>query len=242
MNLNMDDARSAGAQPEAPIGPVVRGPAARRPSRTTLPGRVVTMAPLDPQAHGDALYERISGEGGDRLWQYLFEGPFADRAAFDLHLQRIAASEDPMFFAILDNASRSAVGYASYMRIEPVHRVIEVGSILYTPRLQQTTLATEAMYLMARHVFEDLGYRRYEWKCNALNTPSRRAALRFGFSFEGIFRQHMIVKGRNRDTAWFSMLDSEWPTRKANFERWLDPSNFGADGRQKVALSALNKL
>ena len=147
-----------------------------------------------------------------------------------------------MFFAILDNPSGKAVGYASYMRIEPVHRVIEVGSILYTPRLQQTTLATEAMYLMARHVFEDLGYRRYEWKCNALNAPSRRAALRFGFTFEGIFRQHMIVKGRNRDTAWFSMLDSEWPVRKANFERWLDPSNFGADGRQKVALSTLNKL
>ncbi len=169
---------------------------------------------------------------------------FADRPAFDIHLQRIAASEDPLFFAILENdsASKSAVGYASYMRIEPVHRVIEVGSILYTPRLQQTPLATEAMYLMARHVFEDLGYRRYEWKCNALNQPSRRAALRLGFSFEGIFRQHMIVKERNRDTAWFSMLDSEWPTRKANFERWLDPSNFSEDGRQKVALSRLNGI
>ena len=171
------------------------------------------------------------------MWQYLFEGPFADRAAFDLHLHRIAVSEDPLFFAILDESSGAAVGYASYMRIEPVHRVIEVGSILYTPRLQQTTLATEAMYLMARHVFEDLGYRRYEWKCNALNAPSRRAALRLGFTFEGIFRQHMIVKGRNRDTAWFSMLDSEWPVRKANFERWLDPSNFGRDGRQKGALN-----
>jgi RimJ/RimL family protein N-acetyltransferase len=126
------------------------------------------------------------------------------------------------------------------MRIEPDHRVIEVGSILYTARLQHTPQATEAMYLMARHVFEDLGYRRYEWKCNALNAPSRRAALRFGFSFEGIFRQHMIVKGRNRDTAWFAMLDSEWPVRKANFERWLDPANFAEDGQQKVALSRLN--
>ncbi len=144
-----------------------------------------------------------------------------------------------MFFAILDRASGAAVGYAAYMRIEPVHRVIEVGSILYTPQLQRTPLATEAMYLMARHVFEDLGYRRYEWKCNALNAPSRRAALRFGFTFEGIFRQHMIVKGRNRDTAWFSMLDSEWPARKANFERWLDPSNFGPDGRQKVLFRCL---
>jgi len=245
----MDNARSGVAKPEAaesdaaaPIGPLVEGPPARRPARTTLPGRGVTLAPLDPQTHGSALYEAISGEESARLWQYLFEGPFADRAAFEVHLKRIAASEDPLFFAILDNASGSALGYASYMRIEPVHRVIEVGSILYTPRLQQTTLATEAMYLMARHVFEDLGYRRYEWKCNALNAPSRRAALRFGFTFEGIFRQHMIVKGRNRDTAWFSMLDSEWPARKANFERWLDPSNFGVDGRQKVALSALNQL
>jgi RimJ/RimL family protein N-acetyltransferase len=127
------------------------------------------------------------------------------------------------------------------MRIEPAHRVIEVGGILFTPRLQRTVGATEAMYLMARHVFEDLGYRRYEWKCNALNAPSRRAALRLGFTFEGVFRQHMIVKGRNRDTAWFSMLDSEWPQRKAAFERWLDPSNFNAEGRQQVSLSALNR-
>jgi RimJ/RimL family protein N-acetyltransferase len=128
------------------------------------------------------------------------------------------------------------------MRIEPAHRVIEVGSILFTPRLQRTVGATEAMYLMARHVFENLGYRRYEWKCNVLNAPSRRAALRLGFTFEGIFRQHMIVKGRNRDTAWFSMLDSEWPKRKAAFERWLDPSNFGSEGRQRVSLSAINAL
>jgi len=236
----MKDALSDRAKFEValPIGPRVDGSPARRPGRTTLSGRVAALAPLDPRSHGDALFEGISGEGGDRLWQYLFEGPFADRAAFDLHLQRITASEDPLFFAILDKASGSAVGYASYLRIEPTHRVIEVGNILYTPRLQQTTSATEAMYLMARHVFEDLGYRRYEWKCNALNAPSRRAALRFGFTFEGIFRQHMIVKGRNRDTAWFSMLDSEWPDRKANFERWLDPSNFGQDGRQKVALNA----
>ncbi len=223
-----------------PIEPPVNSSPARRPSRARLQGRLVTLTPLDPVAHGEALYQGTRGEAGDRLWLYLFEGPFPNRADFDLHLQRMAASEDPMFFAILDRASGSAAGYAAYMRIEPVHRVIEVGSILYTPHLQRTPLATEAMYLMARHVFEDLGYRRYEWKCNALNAPSRKAALRFGFTFEGIFRQHMIVKGRNRDTAWFSMLDSEWPVRKASFERWLDPSNFGPDGRQKMALSALN--
>lgn len=225
-----------------PIGPRVDASSARRPGRITMQGRLTTLVPLDPRAHGDALFEGTRGAGGDRLWQYLFEGPFSDRASFDIHLQRLAGSDDPLFFAILDSASRSAVGYAAYMRIEPVHRVIEVGSILYTPQLQQTPLATEAMYLMARHVFEDLGYRRYEWKCNDLNAPSRRAALRFGFKFEGVFRQHMLVKGRNRDTAWFSMLDSEWPARKVNFERWLDPLNFGPDGRQKLALSQLNGL
>ena len=224
----------------SPIGPLVNVFPAKRPSRTTLQGKLVTLVPLDPVAHGDALYEATRGAAADQLWLYLFEGPFPRRADFDSHLKRAAASEDPLFFAILDRASGTAVGYAAYMRIEPVHRVIEVGSILYTPQLQRTPLATEAMYVMGRHVFEDLGYRRYEWKCNALNAPSRRAALRFGFTFEGIFRQHMIVKDRNRDTAWFSMLDSEWPARKASFERWLDPSNFGPDGRQKVALSVLN--
>ncbi len=230
-----DDALAA-----RPIGPRVDSSPAQRPRRTTLSGRLVTLTPLDPDVHGDALYDATRGEANDWLWLYLFEGPFPDRAAFDAHLRRMAASEDPLFFAILDRASGTAVGYAAYMRIEPVHRVIEVGSILYTPQLQQTALATEAMYLMARHVFEDLGYRRYEWKCNALNAPSRRAALRFGFTFEGIFRQHMIVKGRNRDTAWFSMLDSEWPARKASFERWLDATNFGPNGRQKISLSTLN--
>jgi len=225
---------------EAPIGPRVDSSPARRPGRTTLQGRLVALTPLNSVAHGDALYEGTRGGAGNQLWRYLFEGPFPDRDAFDLYLQRVAASEDPLFFAIIDRGSGSAAGYASYLRIEPAHRVIEVGNILFTSRLQRTPLATEAMYLMARHVFEDLGYRRYEWKCNALNAPSRMAALRFGFVFEGVFRQHMIVKGRNRDTAWFSMLDSEWPSRKVSFERWLDPANFEPDGRQKMALSELN--
>ncbi len=199
----------------------------------------MTLAPLDPQAHAEALWEGSGGREHDRLWTYLFAGPFPDRATFDADLAAKAASQDPLFFSILDNANANAAGYASFMRIEPAHRSIEVGSILYTPQLQRTRGATEAMYLMARHVFEDLGYRRYEWKCNALNEPSRRAALRLGFSFEGIFRQHMIIKGRNRDTAWYAMLDSEWPARKAAFERWLDPSNFDAEGRQKSPLSAV---
>jgi RimJ/RimL family protein N-acetyltransferase len=228
LKLN-DEVVSLGAQ-------VVATPA-KRPQPTMLDGRVVKVIPLDPAAHGDALFE---GAQHQQLWIYLFEGPFTNRASFDSHLKRMASSEDPLFFAILDKTSGEAVGYASYMRIEPTHRVIEVGSILFTPRLQRTIGATEAMYLMARHVFEDLGYRRYEWKCNALNAPSRRAALRLGFTFEGIFRQHMIIKGHNRDTAWFSMLDSEWPKRKAAFERWLDPANFDPNGRQRVSLSRLN--
>ena len=210
------------------------------PEPTTLAGRLVILRPLDPVADGDALFSGSHGDAErERVWLYLFEGPFPDRVAFDRHLHRIAAARDPLFFSIVERATGAVAGYASYMRIEPAHRVIEVGSILFTPRLQRTPGATEAMYLMARHVFDDLGYRRYEWKCNALNAPSRRAALRLGFSFEGIFRQHLVIKGRNRDTAWFSMLDSEWPRRKAAFERWLDPGNFDAAGRQKLSLAAL---
>jgi RimJ/RimL family protein N-acetyltransferase len=222
------------------VGAPIDAKPAKRPQRTTLEGCAVRVVPLDPVVHGDALFDGTHGAEKEQLWLYLFDGPFATRAAFDSYLQQKATSEDPLFFAVLDKASGDAVGHAAYMRIEPAHRVIEVGSILYAPRLQRTIGATEAMYLMARHVFEDLGYRRYEWKCNAANAPSRRAALRLGFTFEGIFRQHMIVKGRNRDTAWFSMLDSEWPKRKMTFERWLDLSNFDADGRQRVSLSGLN--
>jgi RimJ/RimL family protein N-acetyltransferase len=165
------------------------------------------------------------------------DGPYHDRARFDANLEVKAKSTDPLFFAIVDNASGLAAGCASYLRIEPVHKVIEVGHILFTPVLQRTAGATEAMYLLARHVFEDLGYRRYEWKCNALNAPSRSAALRLGFRFEGIFRQHMIIKGENRDTAWFAMLDWEWPARKLAFERWLDPSNFDSEGHQRTPLA-----
>src|ERR1039457_6935057 len=166
------------------------------------------------------------------------DGPFMDRAAFDAHMQAKAISEDPLFFAIVDRQTNLAVGRATLMRIDPPNRVIEVGGIIYTHALQRSRGATEAMYLLARYVFDQLGYRRYEWKCNSLNEPSRRAALRLGFSFEGIFRQHMIVKGRNRDTAWYAMLDSQWPARKAAFERWLDPSNFDADGGQRSSLSS----
>ena len=217
--------------------PEVDATPAKRPERTVLEGRYVTLVPLDAGLHGEALWEATKGEQNDALWRYLAEGPFPNREDFDRALAGMAASEDPLFFTIIGRSTQRPAGRASYLRIDTKHRVIEVGSILYSPALQRTRGATEAMYLMARHVFEDLGYRRYEWKCNALNQPSRQAALRLGFTFEGIFRQHQIVKGRNRDTAWFSMLDSEWPRRKEAFERWLAPENFSMVGEQKQRLA-----
>jgi RimJ/RimL family protein N-acetyltransferase len=203
---------------------------AERPRHTAIEGRYVTIQPLNADAHADPIFHSVQGH--DSLWDYMGDGPFPGREAFRASIENKAVSTDPLYFAILDNQSSDSVGYASYLRIEPSHRVIEVGNILYTPRLQRTRGATEAMFLMARHAFEDLRYRRYEWKCNALNEPSRRAALRLGFRFEGIFQQHMIIKGRNRDTAWYAMLDGEWPDRKAAFEQWLSPENFDAEGRQ----------
>jgi RimJ/RimL family protein N-acetyltransferase len=205
-----------------------------RPERITIVGRYVTIEPLDPAKHAEALWQGLGGEANESLWLYMPDGPFLDRAAFDAHMQAKAISEDPLFFAIVDRQTNLAVGRATLMRIDPPNRVIEVGGIIFTRALQRSRGATEAMYLLARYVFDELGYRRYEWKCNALNEPSRRAALRLGFSFEGIFRQHMIIKGRNRDTAWFSMLDAEWPARKREFERWLNESNFDSAGSQKT--------
>ena len=212
--------------PAAPLGVPVDSSPAKRPQRTTLEGRWVTLTPLDAEAHAESLYTKTHGEDTEHLWQYLFDGPFPDRPAFEADLRRKAATQDPLFFTIIEKASGVPVGSAAYLRIEPNHRSIEVGYILYTPEFQRTCGATEAMYLMARHAFEDLGYRRYEWKCNSLNAPSRRAALRLGFRFEGIFEQHMIIKGRNRDTAWYAMLDSDWLARRRNFEQWLLPENF----------------
>lgn len=207
------------------------------PSAVVLTGRLVTLQKLDPARDTPPLFNAVKGH--NELYDYLFDEPPVDEKALYESLTAKAAKTDPFFFAILDNATHAAFGTASYLRIEPVHRVIEVGNILFSPLLQRTAHATEAMYLMAKHAFEDLGYRRYEWKCNALNAPSRNAALRLGFSFEGIFRQHMIIKGANRDTAWFAMLDSEWPGCKQAFEAWLDPSNFDADGKQKRSLATI---
>ena len=204
-----------------------------------MTGRFVELEPLCPTRHAPDLWQ--AARGADAIWDYMGDGPYPDEAAFTASIATKAASDDPLFWAIRDKASGKAVGYATLMRIDAANRVIEVGNILYTPALQRRPGATETMYLMARRVFDELGYRRYEWKCNALNAPSRAAALRLGFTYEGLFRQHMIIKGRNRDTAWFSITDGEWPERRAAFERWLSPDNFDAEGRQKSALAALRE-
>jgi RimJ/RimL family protein N-acetyltransferase len=223
-----------------PIGPLVEAHPAKRPERVTLKGRFVTLMPLDASAHAEALYKGSNGDPArETVWTYLFDGPYRSLDEFRANIELKARAADPLFFAVIDNASGRAVGYQTFLRIDPPNRVIEVGNIMYTPAMQRTAGATEAQYLFAAYVFDTLGYRRYEWKCNALNAPSRRAAERFGFSFEGIFRQHMIVKGRNRDTAWFAMLDGEWPARKAAYERWLAPDSFDDQGRQKLRLSEL---
>jgi RimJ/RimL family protein N-acetyltransferase len=225
-----------------PLGPTTDPRPAKRPQKVVLHGRLVDLVPIDPASHGESLFQLTCGADNGQLWTYLFKGPFTERREFDEYLRQLASSEDPVCFAILDRRSAKAVGWATYMRIEPAHRVIEVGNIVFSSALRRTAGATEAIYLMARNAFEVLGYRRFEWKCNSLNAASRRAALRFGFTFEGIFRQHMVVKGRSRDTAWFSMLDAEWPKRREAFETWLQASNFDEEGRQKTSLSALNGL
>ncbi len=196
------------------------------------------LEPLNAELHTADLWNAVHGH--DEVWTYLADGPYQSEADLRRALEEKQAGSSAVFFAIVPLATGRVAGYASYMRMDPPNGVIEVGNILLAPSLQRTISATEAMYLMARHIFEDLGYRRYEWKCNANNAPSRRAALRLGFTFEGIFRQHMIVKGQNRDTAWFSMLDTEWPTRKAAFEAWLDPGNFDTHGRQIKSLAQLS--
>jgi RimJ/RimL family protein N-acetyltransferase len=223
-----------------PIGPAVDAYPATRPERVTLTGRRVTLTPLEARKHAVSLYDGSNGDADrERVWTYLFDGPYANLQEFRASIETKARSEDPLFFAVVDNASGRALGYQTLMRFDAPNRAVEVGNVMYTPALQRTPGATEAQYLFAAYVFDTLGVRRYEWKCNALNAPSRRAAERLGFSFEGVFRQHMIVKGRNRDTAWYAMLDSEWPARRAAFERWLRLDNFDREGRQKDSLSSL---
>jgi RimJ/RimL family protein N-acetyltransferase len=209
-------------------------PARGRPGDEVLTGVRVRLEPL-AAAHADALFAAQAGD--DALWDYMAVGPFTDAEAWRRWVDASAAGEDPRYYAVV--AEQGPAGVVSYLRIEPADGCIEIGHIWYGPALQRTAAATEAIYLLARHAFDSLGNRRLEWKCDSRNARSRAAAERFGFTFEGIFRQHMIVKGRNRDTAWYSMLDREWHTRRAAFETWLAPENFDAQGHQRRSLRTL---
>lgn len=223
-----------------PVGePVPDWQPRQAPPRTAMEGRFCRVEPLDPARHAEDLFAAYGADQDGRNWTYLPYGPFASLAAFSDWMDKSCRGTDPLFHAVVASASGRALGVASYLRVDPPLGVIEVGHIHFGPALQGTALATEAMYLMMARIFDELAYRRYEWKCNALNAASRKAALRLGFSFEGIFRQATMAKGRNRDTAWFSILDSEWPEAKAAFEAWLAPANFDAEGRQKRRLAEL---
>lgn len=210
-------------------------PAKGRPGRVALTGRYAALEPIGPQ-HVAGLYAAASSPAGRTRFDYLFELPPETEADLATWVQNAAALDDPLMFAVVDRATGTAEGRQALMRIVPEHGVIEVGAIYWGPNLARTRAATEALYLHARYIFDELGYRRFEWKCNNRNEPSKAAAQRFGFAFEGIFRQHMIQKGENRDTAWFAMLDKDWPRLRAEYERWLDPANFDAAGQQKTPL------
>ena len=210
---------------------------APRPERIVLEGRYARLEPVDPARHGADLLASAQRPGAEDRFRYLFEEPPADLAALTPWLERAATCADPLFFAVIDRSTGRAEGRQSLMRIDVAYGVIEIGHILWGPAIARTRVVTEALYLFASYAFDTLGYRRFEWKCHNLNEPSKRAALRFGFTFEGVFRQHMVAKGRNRDTAWFAMIDGDWPRLKVGYEAWLRPENFDASGQQKTKLT-----
>jgi RimJ/RimL family protein N-acetyltransferase len=223
-----------------PVGLPVPGWSPRPgPPRTPMIGRFCTVEPFAPARHAAQLFAAYAEDREGRLWSYLPRGPYAALDEYRRWAEDAAGRDDPLTHAIIDNATGEAVGTAAYMRIEPAVGVIEIGSITYSPVLQRRPAATETMYLMMRRVFDELGYRRYEWKCDSLNAPSRAAAQRLGFQYEGMFRQATMTRGRNRDTAWFSVIDREWPALRTAFERWLDPANFDAAGQQRQSLASL---
>ncbi|HEX4128953.1 MAG TPA: GNAT family protein [Pirellulales bacterium] len=209
-----------------------------RPPRTSILGRYCQLEPLDAARHALRLFDANQRDLSGAAWTYLAYGPFDTPEAYRAWIASDCAGDDPLFYAILDRDTDLAVGVASYLRIMPASGSIEVGHINYSPLLQRTRSATEAIYLLMRRAF-DIGYRRYEWKCDALNAPSRAAALRLGFTFEGVHRQATVYKGRNRDTAWYAIIDRDWPALRVALERWLDPANFDPQGRQRVRLSDL---
>jgi RimJ/RimL family protein N-acetyltransferase len=216
-------------------------PSGKAPERRPIEGDLVVLEPLDPEKHAGPLYAASHETAEAReIWNYLPDGPFKDPDSFKAWADTMAAASDRAVFAFRDQKTGRAGGMASYLDIRPDHGSIEVGYIWFAPFLQRTPQATEALFLMLRYAFDDLHYRRMQWRCNALNEKSRAAALRLGFTFEGIFYQHMVVKGHNRDTAWYSILDGEWPRIRANFEAWLAPDNFDAQGHQRQSLRALN--
>jgi RimJ/RimL family protein N-acetyltransferase len=207
-----------------------------------MEGRFCRLEALDADRHTAALFAANSEDKEGRNWTYLLYGPFERFDDYRAWAIQYSRGDDPLFFAVIARDSGEAVGVASYLRIDPAMGCIEVGGINFSPRLQRKPAATESMYLMMRRAFDELGYRRYEWKCDALNEPSRQAAQRLGFTFEGIFRQATIYKGRNRNTAWYSIIDREWPALKHAFEQWLDPANFDETGRQKRSLASLRTI
>lgn len=210
-----------------------------RPQRIVLEGRHVRLEPLDAAKHGDGLFEASTAADADRRFRYLSEYPPQSREAFRPWLDKAQASEDPLYFSVIDRASGRVGGRQTLLRIEPVHGVAEIGHIYWGPLVARRPAATEAHFLFMRYIFAELGYRRWEWKCNNANEPSKRAAARFGFRSEGVFRQHMVIKGENRDTAWYSIIDKEWPALEQAYMEWLDPANFDAAGNQKRRLEEI---
>lgn len=222
-----------------PIGEALQHySAGEYPSVTLLQGRFCRLEKLSVDKHANDLFEVYSSPL--HYWTYLPLEPFNDKNAFIKYLAEIEVSKDPYYFSIIDVQTQKAIGTFALMRIDPKNRVIEVGWVIYSSTLQKTKIGTEAQFLLAEYVFEQLKYRRYEWKCDSLNEPSNQAAKRLGFSFEGTFRQALVYKGRTRDTNWYSMLDCEWENRKARFQRWLSDDNFDANGQQKIALSVMD--
>ena len=218
---------------DRPLGDPVSPPAARWPAAVELHGRYVSLRAPAPAQDAEPLH---AASLDPDIWTYLFDGPYPDAEALRAALEAYVLDDERVFYVLVPAAAEVARGVASYMRIEPAHGCIEIGNIWFGTPIQRTTAATESIFLLARHAFDELGYRRLEWKCNALNARSRTAARRFGFRFEGIFRQHMVIKGRNRDTAWYAITDDRWPAVRAAFEAWLDPGNFDADGVQRAPL------
>ncbi|WP_241623212.1 GNAT family N-acetyltransferase [Rosenbergiella australiborealis] len=227
-------------QYQQPIGePIENWQGAQRPAKKPLSGRYCRLEPINATKHGEDLYRAFAEAEDTRDWTYLLSGPFDQQGDYLTYLTHLETLNDPLHYAIIDLTTQRAIGSIALMRIDALQGVIEIGSVTYSSKLKRTRLATEAIILLLRYTLEDLGYRRVEWKCNALNQPSRAAALRLGFTYEGLFRQAMVVRGHNRDTTWFSIIDHDYPTLQAAYQQWLAPDNFDMQGQQRHKLSVL---